>query len=58
MSSKRRVRRKQCSGKVRHSDIRAAKRALFLLTRSKGYTGHMNTYRCRFCGGYHIGHHS
>ncbi len=57
MASKRHVRRKQCSGKIRHADQPSAKLALFRLTRLKGYTGHMNVYHCCFCGGWHIGHH-
>jgi rubrerythrin len=56
MSSKRAIRRRACTGKVRHIDAAAAARALFLLNKTKGYQGPMNTYRCRFCGGYHIGH--
>lgn len=58
MSSKRHVRRKQCSGKIRHSSKHDAEVALFRLTRRRGYTGYMHAYHCEFCGGYHIGHHS
>jgi hypothetical protein len=56
MASKRALRRKSCTGKVRHTSAQAAqaaRRALFL---PQGYTGLINVYRCHFCGGYHIGH--
>lgn len=56
MSSKRAIRRKSCDGKVRHADSAAAAHAIYLLNRTNGYQGPMNAYRCRFCGGYHIGH--
>ena len=56
MASKRAIRRKACTGKMRHPDADGARIALGKLFRRVGYTGHMNVYRCRFCNGYHIGH--
>lgn len=56
MSSKRRIRRRSCSRKVRHETADQARAAMSALTRTKGWTGHMQVYRCRFCGGYHFGH--
>lgn len=57
MSSKRRLRRAKCTGKVRHADEHGAKQAIFKLTRKMtGALGHMQPYRCSFCGGWHIGH--
>lgn len=56
MSSKRRLRRKSCEGKIRHVDAGAAQAALTALVRNKGWQGPMNPYKCRFCGGWHIGH--
>lgn len=48
MASKRRIRRKQCEGKVRFvADYRASEAAEY---RGMGY------YLCSFCGAYHIGH--
>ncbi len=48
MASKRRLRRKRCTGKKRHETIRAA----MAFARSPG----LNAYKCNFCGGYHVGH--
>lgn len=56
MASKRRLRRKACTGKIRHADALAAFAHIRALFRSKGYQGHLNAYRCGFCGGYHVGH--
>lgn len=56
MASKRRLRRKECSSKVRHADVPAAQAAIRALNRNKGYQGLLNTYHCRFCGGVHVGH--
>ena len=56
MASKRAIRRRACTGKVRHPDAAGARVALGKLFKRAGYTGHMNVYRCRFCNGYHIGH--
>lgn len=56
MSSKRRIRRRSCSRKVRYADTAAAAAAMQRVIRQKGWTGRMNAYRCAFCGGAHFGH--
>jgi hypothetical protein len=48
MASKRRLRRKQCTGKKKHETFQEAR--MFL--RGPG----MNVYKCRFCGKFHVGH--
>lgn len=56
MASKRRLRRKSCTGKVRHPSADAGHDHIHQLNRTRGYQGRMDVYRCRFCGGYHVGH--
>ena len=56
MASKRRLRRKSCTGKVRHATVQSGQAMLHQLNKSKGYQGPMNVYGCTFCGGCHIGH--
>lgn len=56
MSSKRRIRHRSCTGKVRHGDVQAAQAARRGLQERKGYDGPMDCYRCPFCKGWHIGH--
>ena len=58
MSSKRRIKRRSCTGKVRHVDSAAARKALRATVRHDEEHQTMNVYHCRFCGGYHIGHRS
>lgn len=56
MASKRHIRRKACTGKVRHET-----EAFALIARRKtnpGLVGSMGVYRCDFCGGFHVGHRS
>lgn len=54
MSSKCRLRRRSCQGKIRHSSLRAALAA----ARPFGALLHddVEPYHCRFCHGWHIGH--
>lgn len=53
MSSKRRLRRKACGRKVRHT---SKGNALIALSRmSPGKQDVMSAYKCQFCGGWHIG---
>lgn len=54
MASKRKKRRRSCTGKQRHTTAEEAYRELFRIQR-KRYGGLMNVYKCKFCGGYHIG---
>jgi len=56
MASKRRIKRKSCTGKVRHLSSDAARKALRVTVRHDQVHQPMNVYRCQFCGGYHIGH--
>ncbi len=54
MSSKRRIRRKSCKGKVRHESAQHAWAHVRALR--KRDDDRMNTYHCQFCGGWHVGH--
>lgn len=56
MSSKRAIRRRACDGKVRHETSWEARKAIRDLNRKRGYQGPMNAYKCKFCGGFHVGH--
>lgn len=57
MSSKRAIRRKQCTGKVRHDTQEHALVAVRALVKKyAGNIGHLSPYRCGFCGGWHVGH--
>jgi hypothetical protein len=57
MSSKRRLRRKSCTGKQRFVDQLEALAAVGRLVRSESFRGsHLSPYRCRFCKGFHFGH--
>lgn len=57
MSSKRRIRRNACTRKVRHADSQGAAIAIKQLAkRMGGMLGLMQSYKCQFCGGWHIGH--
>lgn len=56
MSSKRRIRRKQCEGKQRFDTQQQALNAMFRMKRHTGERGHLNAYGCKFCGGFHYGH--
>lgn len=56
MASKRGVRRKSCEGKRRYESRQEARWWLSRYTAERGYAGHMNVYRCQFCGGWHMGH--
>lgn len=55
MASKRHIRRKACAGKQRHeTQLEAVAHSASL--RHKGEIGQLNSYRCVYCGGYHVGH--
>jgi hypothetical protein len=51
MSSKRRLRRKACQGKIRH----ATEGVAWCAVRKLGAPG-MHAYRCPHCGAWHVGH--
>lgn len=48
MSSKRRIRRRSCTKKVRYATRADAREVAKRL--------HITTYHCQFCNGWHIGH--
>jgi hypothetical protein len=54
MSSKRGVRRRSCSKKVKHESQEAAYAHLAHLRKTTGYRG-AYPYQCSFCGAWHIG---
>lgn len=56
MASKRRLRRRQCEGKVKHATAENAAIAIRKVHRAKGHQGQMHAYRCPFCGQFHVGH--
>lgn len=56
MASKRAIRRRSCSSKVRHESAQDAQRAIGFSHHKFGYQGFMTAYPCQFCGGWHIGH--
>lgn len=65
MASKRRIRRNACTSKRRHDNPDAAWAAAKALRKSgKDYKSarlvgggvRLSAYRCKFCGGWHIGH--
>lgn len=47
------MRRKACTGKIRHIDKAAADLVYRKVRRTTGY---MEPYKCRWCGGWHLGH--
>ncbi|EAY0359032.1 hypothetical protein B2J38_16715 [Salmonella enterica] len=56
MASKRRLRRKQCSGKIRFASAEDAVRRIQILHRKYGHRGQLQAYHCPFCKGWHVGH--
>jgi len=57
MASKRRIRRRQCSGKRRFETPGLASEAMHALIKAgKKRHGWLHIYRCKFCNGYHFGH--
>ncbi len=55
MSSKRALRRKQCERKTRF-ETKDEALASARHTRAVSGRGPVAAYRCRFCGGWHVGH--
>lgn len=51
-----RTKGRACQGKQRHPNKDAAERALFRLARAGADRAGLNTYQCRHCGGWHLGH--
>lgn len=56
MSSKRAIRRRQCSGKHRYESRDSALGGMRALRKNKGVTDMLSAYHCTFCGGWHFGH--
>ena len=54
MTSKRRIRRASCTGKVRFDSAHDAQQAAYAACRRSGQW--IVAYGCKFCGGHHIGH--
>jgi hypothetical protein len=55
MASKRKLRRRACEGKVRFESRDAAERKRRFVYRDYNEKA-LNVYKCRFCGGWHLGH--
>jgi hypothetical protein len=53
MSSKRKLRRKECGEKIKHVTLASAQIHVRFL-RTKGED--VRAYGCRICGGWHVGH--
>lgn len=56
MTSKRRLRRRQCGHKTRYANETAAQSAAHGLHNKDG--ANMAAYRCSWCGKWHVGHRS
>ena len=56
MASKRRIRRNACGSKKRYETEREARNAIIQYMKDFGKGHRMCSYRCKFCGGFHIGH--
>ena len=56
MASRRRLRLKECLRKVRYATEAEARQALHHARRRGRVEGITNTYRCKWCGGFHWGH--
>ncbi len=57
MSSKRRIRRKSCTGKTRYLSFKEAEHAMTgFIRRQSGSDWPLSPYRCKFCNGFHFGH--
>lgn len=56
MASKRRLRRKMCGSKQAFASEGNAEACIARLRRERKTTGWLASYRCQFCGAWHIGH--
>ena len=54
MTSRRRLRRRACTGKRRHATRDEARAEVRRIVR-RGASGYVNAYPCAFCGGFHVG---
>lgn len=55
MASKRAVKRRACTSKIRYVDRESAIKARLALVRDKPHTQSTQAYRCPHCHGWHIG---
>ena len=56
MSSKRRLRRKSCTGKQRHTTVSQGYGHIAHLRKTLGAQGNLHVYQCTFCSFFHVGH--
>ena len=56
MASKRRLRRKACSGKIAYKTLADAMGARNSMIKRFGLRKVISAYKCEYCGMYHIGH--
>lgn len=56
MSSKRRLRRKQCGSKTKFEAPEHGQKAIANMRRRNTLLAYVVVYKCQFCGKYHIGH--
>lgn len=54
MGSKRRLRRKECEGKIRYEKVEHA-HAEVLIARNKRGWHNVHAYKCPHCSGWHVG---
>jgi len=55
VASKRRIRKRSCASKVRHETAAEAGGHIRDLRKRDKDGPHRQIYKCRFCGGYHVG---
>lgn len=53
MSSKRHVRKRSCTGKIRYSKAEAEEVAARIMRQKREW---LRAYHCSFCRAYHVGH--
>jgi hypothetical protein len=59
VASRRRLRRNQCSGKIRYQTEEAGQAAVRSIIRAgkvMGHKGFLKPYLCKWCHGWHVGH--
>jgi hypothetical protein len=54
MASKRRLKRKACTGKIKYAKVSAAIAASRALYKKTG--AYVQAYKCKYCSSYHVGH--
>lgn len=56
MASKRRLRRKACTGKVRYGTQEDCDKVMRAVNSKSEVRQRMSAYKCKFCNGWHFGH--